>query len=675
MSVEADPDIDPLRLLRYSPADKERPFPDRKLRWITTEEGGWIAEDNDQRELLRRFFPRLPVVCATLGPKVVKQLPWLAVRGIKVREEIAFEPLADSVDSVADDLRSRLEELLPALLAIAEVSRYTTQRINPQQVNESWVATQTVHVANVWIDFTVIAEGLESKTARWLKDSKNDVILDERRGIIYFDADEGNAEGPPLRGFGEPLAARLLGDRRVGPAWSNAITEYEAGGLARIDVLLRKSGAQALCESYRRQLRPLSSEARRGIANRIQTALARIGTSLRELERYSPTTRLLSPADLVVPGVGWGERTEDAVQRCLDDAGWTEVDYVFKPEFQCREVNRQAWEKWLETGSRRLRLLIMVQALELGEEINSRKEAEALLGTAMAQRLAASSSVIFARVAFDPEDAARAWLNENVTDLEEKLGDRGTLPLHEVLPPITRYKSVSAICTAGAASWSRSTFDARKPVETVLAPITQEQKAEDDSTKTRMGGDAEVALRDLIVDQTALILASDADAWNILSHALPPKGVVRRKFEDARNQGGPLADVLHVSATWGSAGYDLIGLERVRESDDVEAVRYEVKALPAAGKKIRVFLSPNELAVYRRVARNASDKEPDVPRYRGQWRLVGVEPDGRAVDITEFLTPLMDDSDGPLALLGRDGFAPDGLMLSISRRATDAEGS
>ena len=105
----------------------------------------------------------------------------------------------------------------------------------------------------------------------------------------------------------------------------------------------------------------------------------------------------------------------------------------------------------------------------------------------------------------------------------------------------------------------------------------------------------------------------------------------------------------------------------------IEVIRYEVKGLPEAGTKIRVFLSPNELAVYRKVVRN-SDGE-DNRRYRGQWRLIGVEPKGRAVDITEFLLPLLDETEGPLASLGRDGFAPDGLMLSISRERSDASDS
>ena len=134
---------------------------------------------------------------------------------------------------------------------------------------------------------------------------------------------------------------------------------------------------------------------------------------------------------------------------------------------------------------------------------------------------------------------------------------------------------------------------------------------------------------------------------------------------------GPLAGALHVSATWGSAGYDLVGLEFNSESSTAEVVRYEVKALPAKGRNIRVFISPNELAVYRRVLRNGGE-ESDDPRYRGHWRLVAVETDGRAVDITEFLSPLIDDVTGPLAILGRDGFAPDGLMLSINRQGAYA---
>ena len=203
-----------------------------------------------------------------------------------------------------------------------------------------------------------------------------------------------------------------------------------------------RAALSPFAKSYRRELPPLSADAHQRIVDRIQAALARIGTGLRGPEEYSLTTRLLAPTDLIVPDGGWETTTEDTVQRCLDDAGWTDVDYVFKPEFQCRENNRQAWEKWLDTNSRRLRLLILVHAHESGEEITSRREAEALLSTSMAQRLAASSSPSFSFVEFDPEATAKSWLSATVTDLENKLGDRLKMPLDQLLPPITRYQRV-----------------------------------------------------------------------------------------------------------------------------------------------------------------------------------------------------------------------------------------
>ena len=169
IAVAADASHDPVALLTYTPADKERPFPDRKLHWITTEDAGWIAEDNNQRELLRRFFSQVPVVCATLGPKVIKQLPWLSVRSVKVQEETLQRPHDEPGAAGVENIRSNLDELLPVLLAIAEVSRYTTQRINPQQVSDLWAATRLVQVANVWIDYAVVGDGLETHMARWLE--------------------------------------------------------------------------------------------------------------------------------------------------------------------------------------------------------------------------------------------------------------------------------------------------------------------------------------------------------------------------------------------------------------------------------------------------------------------------------------------------------------------------
>lgn len=95
-------------------------------------------------------------------------------------------------------------------------------------------------------------------------------------------------------------------------------------------------------------------------------------------------------------------------------------------------------------------------------------------------------------------------------------------------------------------------------------------------------------------------------------------------------------------------------------------VRYEVKGLPAEGAAVRIFLSSNELAVYRRVCRNGRG-EHDEPRYRGRWRLMAIEPHGKAIDLTSYLDPLLDDKDGPMTTLSSKGFSPDGLILTIQR--------
>ena len=75
------------------------------------------------------------------------------------------------------------------------------------------------------------------------------------------------------------------------------------------------------------------------------------------------------------------------------------------------------------------------------------------------------------------------------------------------------------------------------------------------------------------------------------------------------------------------------------QSDDgMCATRYEVKALPEKGSRVKLYLSTNGITVYRYEC-----LEPDTmqePKYVGNWQLIGVEPDRQIVNLSSELVDL-----------------------------------
>ncbi|MGO9289443.1 MAG: hypothetical protein ACLQIJ_11925, partial [Polyangia bacterium] len=181
----------------------------------------------------------------------------------------------------------------------------------------------------------------------------------------------------------------------------------------------------------------------------------------------------------------------------------------------------------------------------------------------------------------------------------------------------------------------------------------------------RAGSQAEAALLGWVERTTQPLLGlADGAGWKLLFDAVAPGGKVQKRLIAAQEGRMTLQEALHISRVWGSAGYDLLGLEPAGAGAKV--VRYEVKGISGRGQSAVVHVSPNELAVFQRVARNGGT-QPDEPRYRGNWKLIAVMPDGRAADLTEQLAPLLDPGNSPLRILGDRGFEADGIMVWIDR--------
>ncbi|MCL4855229.1 MAG: hypothetical protein KJZ78_28025, partial [Bryobacteraceae bacterium] len=452
-----------------------------------------------------------------------------------------------------------------------------------------------------------------------------------------------------------------------GATWGNALAEYDLGGPDRFDKFLAKQGAAGLAAAYRRAMMPLSPEEEADFRERLSRALREHSWSLLNRSGSMGSLRHLTPEHLLPGPGGWGDATEANVRQCIQDVDWTDRQRPFQPNFTCREHHFRLWQAWLNANDRRERLLNWAASLQVSNQNVQIAGVEKLRAAAIADRLDSPAEESLSRLAFNPEQNAWQWLSEAVPDLDSKLDQAKRDCIDRLLPPLQRYLPVRAIQSWG--DWKPQPFRLVGPTEAVLAPINPDEVAAEAVAKLAVGVDAEHALRHFVAEQTMALLRNHGDyAWKMLIEALPTRGRTRRDLESVRKDctAESLAHALHISRTWGSAGYDILGLEASADGEPCVPVRYEVKGLPKRGSSIRVFLSPNELAVYRRVSLNGSGVTAD-PRYRGWWRLVGVWPEGLAMDLTDSLKPLLDGQAGPLAELGKHGLSPQGLILTLTR--------
>jgi hypothetical protein len=188
----------PERLLGYAPASPLEPLAltERELRWFTTDDPACIAKDNADREWIRRLFPQEPLITATLGSEVIQRVSALTARRAVVAVTVRVSGEERVLD--ADALKQTLEELLPGLLALAELSRLVTGGLNLGVIAERWRLLRIRRVENVWFHVE-LGSGGSVRHGDWLKNSRGDVVAEEESNgeppKIWLDAPEAPSKG------------------------------------------------------------------------------------------------------------------------------------------------------------------------------------------------------------------------------------------------------------------------------------------------------------------------------------------------------------------------------------------------------------------------------------------------------------------------------------------------
>jgi hypothetical protein len=622
----------------------------RRLRWVRPEET-YVASDKGDRESVRRLAPELPLLAAVIGPKQIEGTT-LSDRGIALSSRV--EATEARSDGPARDVRGEIEPLLPGLLALAETSRAYDRAVDAELVALRWHATELLQARDVWRVYSLVGSGVR----RELTDSRSaygDVMHTLDRGAqdpvgearVYYDVPpDGDRPRLPLAWFAESLASVLL-DRGAEHDWRAALSEFDAGKRSQFDAYLRRRGVpQELVDAMQAGLEPLPEAEL--TAHRVCTedVLRRFGIALSDLGWDANGARTLSPGRQLDLSTAKDSCEED-VNRALDEAAWTAAGRRFVPRIDVKEAHVDAWRRWEREEHRRIRLFLWWHRGQFPDREPPR-EAELLSPSSEVARLLDKHvETLAASLRFSPDAVARAWCGA------------GDSPIEAWLPPYAEFRPVTR--APSEAAFARVPAPPPRPSTRVLLPLTQAERDVNDAAKAVKGDRAEEAFLHWVTASTLHIIERFGEhAWKVLRGAVPEGSRVSAQLADAQRAFSPetLSKALWISHYWGGAGYDLLALEERKA--EVIPVRYEVKSLPD-GRRVRVFLSTNELAVYR--ATHGSTGRADLRT--GDWRLVGVRKNGTAIDLTSALAPVLDAGGGALATLASDGFAPDALQMLV----------
>jgi len=632
----------------YEPAPAERvlPLTGRHLRWGLPE-AAWVASDKNDQESVRRFFPELPLFTFALGRIVLSDTPFLT-RLIRLVDQV--EAPGAFQDRTCAELRRKLDELLPGLLAIADVSRRFASNVDAAEVRARWHRTRFFRAPDVWRTWTIAS--MPDKRPRDERRNAFGDVMDEpeldghpRKTIgarVYFDTEKEGAH-PPLHFFAAALSRALL-DGSIEPDWKSALTEYEAGE-SRFNEHLERLGADSLVDCYRRQIAPLDEERLARLQERVSRTLSACGVRLRDEARRRSGAAFLRPADLTPLRDGI---TEDGLNDALDALTSVAEERAFVPRAEFRHDNLGLWHEWVRQDDREVRLLRW--KFDRTEADVERPQDATLKGGPWGADLQRFVHERAARLDFQCEAVARDWVGLGPADG----------PLDALLPPLVVYQPLTCYeDDPGIRPVSIAPF---RTVSRELEPETADERQQADVVRASKGAAAEERALDWLIRTTREVLAAKGEAaWKALASALPMDGKLRREWEAARGSGDEaVLKHLRVSARWGSAGFDILGLEL--QGGEPAPVRYEVKALPVSSGRVRVFVSRNELSVAKKVRDHAAGG-----RYgAGRWILLGVTPEGRAINLTKALDPLFDDQQGPLVALASHGVRPDALEITFA---------
>jgi hypothetical protein len=630
------------------------------LRWCRADEL-YVASEKYEREVVRRHAPNLVLLVTPVGPNQARDTP-IEARTIKVSSTINADDAL--VDADVHRLRELLFSLLPRLLAVAEVSRRYNREIDAALVAKKWWTMELRRSRDVWRRWTLSACDFKHDPDE-RKGQYDDVMYEtghnkedsSERSIIYYDVPPvlqtvaGEFPHPPLVEFAEALAAILL-DGQVEPDWRAALGEFEVGGMNRLDDYLARKGVSVeLWESMQAGLAPLAESLLVEHREVVSRVLATFGLWLADSQwnANSPRTLLLG-SQVLADFSQMNDATEEDVNKALATADFPTSVCRFVPRFDATSFHLKQWNEFARMGQRTLRLLRYKYDKDESEPNQiSLKDVDLVSGD-LAESLNEFVRCSAGKLNFDPERVARAWLGNKLPSGPLD----GWLPEFSIFQPVTSSPVVAKLRTLSAsiANSSKST----------ALPTTPDERNAESAAKVAKGDGAELAMLAWVVPKTHELLAGHfgEKAWVALLGAFPSSGVARKRLEEVGRAAteDELREALWVSRRWRGSGFDIVGL--TQDGDAVVPSRYEVKALPDESN-VRVFISTNEIAVYRETRTSCLRRRKDLQN--GTWDLVGVRKNGEALILTEALLPVVDPAVGGLKALAVDGFSAESLQL------------
>lgn len=666
-------------LLTHREADVEEgavALAERHLRWRPLDEPGWVAGTPADQEMMRRYFPTVPLVAGTVAPQSLEDYPPLADRAIRVERTVHSDPPGGFQDDMAEAVADKLGSLAPQLLALADATRPFD--IDLETVADRWGPDRFRHADNVWREVTARFDG-DTRTEREFEDEQGRALVtgDDHRTII-FDSEDGTRY-PPLDTFGEPLAELLLEDqgREVGDLFARAL-QIAASDDSSLEAFVDQKGATPLVDTYERVFDQLTDEERELLRDATATALDEEDITL-NTDAVNHLRRL-TPRDIELPD-SQPSLTETDINRALDavDLPDTRDWEWYRPRFRCYELHTSEWQSWFADHEDQLvpYLLKIVHKGGLGDY-----DTETLTD----RLITYVRNDECEKVAFQPEVAVINWLGTLELDIEaSEIPDPESLEA-EFEDHGTTFKPIQEIKDITDTDITEASLERARPNKKGSGVFNLEDDTERKRAQMAYGQGAEDVARREIVDRTVAAL----DTVRESDHTLTVQGTEVNDIEDAVDvlcwpfyDGGvtesqvreyleefvatgdrtALGDALHISKVWDGAGFDLIGLGLA--DGRLQPVRYEIKALSDDLSEAKVYLSKNEYAVYQAV----HDDENDNQNRAGEWRLQGVTESGVAYDLTSSLAGLPDEA---LAALRDNGFDHDGLILTLERM-TDAD--
>lgn len=657
-------------LLIYEKSEDEKALSDRNLKWVD-EDTAWLTKDVGDMEIVRRFFPSEPLVVCHIGKKAVQEIKWLEQKFINVESKVMGEdePMMDS-SCLVEKLTGKLEEALPGLLALGQTNRQNVPDQNTCAKRWRHVKGKIKHVRDAWIEYKVTGKRLEDKTIQHLIGRNNDVLFiakgsyNEPEDQIIFDVRPGEKH-PPLYEFGEALANTVAKNKGLGFLFAHALARFDQSE-KDFEKLLKKEGAVISHRAYTRALKPLKAKELRDYKEKLINALRNAGVQLKDRDSEIDSITVLGPNELELIKSDQTNISEDNIKTEIDKQDWTEAEKILLPIINVSGHNERIWSKWLEENDIEERLLTYAQSKIVQNEDDELKA-----------KLNGFVEEACKKLCFCPESSAFKWLSSlfesnSTTITASKMAFTPETLVDELKRSFPEYQAVTED-PSPSSEWQATRIGPHAPVSQEKPPITNEDRKYDSEVKGALGNAAEMAFLHYVVNKTHECLKKyPEEGWNQLFSAIPQEGKTNEEMRKAKENwektqnDEELKSALGISSIWGNAGFDIIGLETDVGNGKPFVVRYECKATPANCKGIRIFITSNELNVFRCVLKKG-DNFNHNERYQGRWKLIAIQPNGKTNDITSHLEELVNNDDKYLDPLREKGFEPNGLILSLGR--------